>query len=254
MRNEQPTILDLIIESHVGLNRQGIGSAKATIKALSYLDDLDKISKVLDLGCGSGGQTMTLAQKIPGDITGVDICPELIEVFNKNAKELGVSDRVKGIVSSMDNLNFEKDSFDLIWSEGAIYEIGFARGLKQWNKYLKKGGFIAVTDASWLTNERPQEIEKFWNDAGCGLNTIEDNISIMQKSGFNLIATFLLPAECWTDNYFTPRNAADKVLLEKYSGNEIVENYIKDNKYEEELYSKYNQYYGYVFYIGKKIK
>jgi hypothetical protein len=45
----------------------------------------------------------------------------------------------------------------------------------------------------------------------------------------------------------------EEALLEKYTGNKIVEAYVENNKYEVELYSKHKQYYGYVFYIGKKI-
>ena len=58
--------------------------------------------------------------------------------------------------------------------------------------------------------------------------------------------------KCRTDNYFIPRESAEETLLKKYAGNKIVEAYIKDEKYEMELYSKYKLYYGYVFYIGKK--
>ena len=65
----------------------------------------------------------------------------------------------------MDNLPFQNEELDLIWSEGAIYNIGFERGMNEWNKYLKKGGFIAVSEASWFTSERPAEIEDFWMDA-----------------------------------------------------------------------------------------
>ncbi len=54
-------------------------------------------------------------------------------------------------------------------------------------------------------------------------------------------------------NYFIPREAAGKTLLEKYAGNKTVEALIANMKVEAELYSKYKQYYGYVFYIGKKI-
>ena len=75
----------------------------------------------------------------------------------------------------------------------------------------------------------------------------------MQKVGYSLISAFVLPETCWTDGYFIPREAADKALLEKYPGNETVKAYIQENKFEVELYSKYKQYYGYVFYIGKKI-
>jgi methylase of polypeptide subunit release factors len=88
MANEQLTILDFIIESHVGLERQGPGSPEMTIKALSFLDDLNKISKVVDLACGTGGQTMVLAQNITGNIIGIDLSPDFINVFNNNAIKL----------------------------------------------------------------------------------------------------------------------------------------------------------------------
>ena len=253
MENERPSILDLIIETHVGLERQGPGSPEMTIKALSFLDDLGKISRVADLACGTGGQTMVLAQHISGTITGVDICSDFINIFNKNAKKLNIQDRVNGIVASMEDLSFQKEEFDLIWSEGAIDNIGFEKGINYWKSFLKKNAYLAVTCPSWFTDERPSELEKFWADAGCNLDTIGHNISIMQKSGYTLIATFQLPEKCWTENYFVPRIAAEKTLLEKYPGNETVEAFIKDDKYEVELYSKYKQYYGYVFYIGRKM-
>ena len=56
MANKELTMMDLIIESHVRLERQGPGSPDAIAKALSFIDGLDKISNVADLGCGTGGQ------------------------------------------------------------------------------------------------------------------------------------------------------------------------------------------------------
>jgi hypothetical protein len=75
----------------------------------------------------------------------------------------------------------------------------------------------------------------------------------MQKAGYGLVAAFVLPEKCWTENYFIPREAAGKALLEKYVGDKKVEDFITNMEHEAELYSKYKQYYGYVFYIGKKI-
>jgi ubiquinone/menaquinone biosynthesis C-methylase UbiE len=243
----------LIIESHLGLERQGPGSPEITIKALSFLADLNKISRAADLGCGTGGQTRVLARNIAGKITGVDLSPEFINIFNDNAQKSNLQDRLKGIVGSMDNLDFPQEEFDLIWSEGAIYNIGFAKGLNYWRRFLKQNGYIAVTEATWFTDERPAEIEKFWTDVGCHLDTIANNIAIMQKAGYIPVAAFALPEKCWTDHYFTPRTAAEQALEEKYAGSQAVEAYIKDEQYEVDLYAKYQQYYGYVFYIGKKI-
>jgi len=251
--NKEFTMMDLIIETHSWLERQGPGSQEMIIKALSFIDNHKEFAKTLDLACGSGGQTMVLAKNITGKITGVDIIPELINVFNDNAKKLNFKDRVNGIIGSMENLPFQDNDFDLIWSEGAIDTIGFEKGLTYWYGLLKKNGYVVVTCPSWFTNERPAEIEKFWSGAGIGLDTIADNIFIMQKIGYVPIASFILPEKCWIENYFIPREIEDKKLLEKYAGNETVQGYVNDNKYEVELFSKYNHYYGYVFYIGKKI-
>jgi len=251
MSNEL-TMMDLIIETHLGLKRQGPGSPEMVIKALSFIDNHKCFSKTLDLACGTGGQTMVLAQSITGSITCIDLIPDFIKIINDNAKKLNLQDRVNGIVGSMDNLSFQKEEIDLIWSEGAIDTIGFEKGLTHWYDFLKINGYVAVTCPSWFTNERPAEIEKFWSGAGIGLDTIADNISIMQKIGYVPIASFIIPESCWIENYFIPREAEDKKVLEKYAGNETVQAYINDNKYEEELFSKYKQYYGYVFYIGKK--
>lgn len=196
---------------------------------------------------------MVLAQNIKGSIAGVDQFPDFIDILNVNAKKLSLQNRVSGIVGSMKNLSFQKEEFDLIWSEGAIDSIGFERGLTHWNGFLKKDGYVAVSCPSWLADEHPAEIETFWTDAGSGLDTIGHNIGVMEKSGYSFIAAFTLPEECWTNHYFIPRGAAEKAFMEKHPKNRTVEEYIESSEYEVELYSKYNKNYGYVFFIGKKL-
>jgi len=153
----------------------------------------------------------------------------------------------------MDNLPFQNDEFDLIWSEGAIANIGFEKGLNHWKGFLKKDGYIAVTYESWFTDERPAEIEKWWLDAVPEISTIGHNISIMQKTGYIPVAAFTLPENCWIDNYFLPQKARQEEFLKKHAGNKTVEDMIAFMRREADLYSKYKQYYGYVFYIGKKM-
>ena len=252
MQHEQISMTDILIRTHSQLERQGPGSPEMTLRALSFLDNTDGISRTADLGCGSGGQTMVLAQHISGSIAGVDQSADFISIFNDNAAKLKLEGRVKGIVGSMENLPFQKEELDLIWSEGAIDSIGFETGLNHWRGFLRKDGYIAVTCPSWFTDTRPAEIERFWADAGSFPDTPGHNISVMQKSGYRLAAAFTLPEECWTDNYFIPRAEAEKALSEKYSGNKTVKEYMESSEYESELYKKYSRYYGYIFYIGRK--
>jgi ubiquinone/menaquinone biosynthesis C-methylase UbiE len=142
---------------------------------------------------------------------------------------------------------------DLIWSEGAIYNIGFERGLKEWRKFLKPGGYIAVTENTWFTEERPAEIQDFWQKAYPEINTISNKNAQMQKAGYLPIAAFVVPETCWTD-YYSAMQETQEPFLKKYSGNKTAEDFIGYQRYESGLYDKYKAYYGYAFYIGKRIE
>jgi ubiquinone/menaquinone biosynthesis C-methylase UbiE len=245
---------NMICEYFSSVERQGPGSPEATRRALSFVDNLSENSRIADIGCGTGGQTMLLAQNTPSqNITGIDLFPDFITRFNDNARKLNLHDRVKGIVGSMDNLPFGDGEFDLIWSEGAIYNIGFERGLTEWRKFLKPDGYIAVSEASWFTETRPDEIQAFWHDAYPEIDTIPAKVAQLQAAGYIPVATFVLPENCWTEHFYAPLVAAKETFLKKYAGNKTAEEFIASERHEEALYSKYKAYYGYVFYIGKKL-
>lgn len=245
--------LGLISDFFSNMHRQGPGSPEVTVKALSFIDNLTDTSLIADLGCGTGGQTMVLAEHTPGHITGLDLFPGFIELFNRNAEKLDLQDRVKGIVGSMDDLPFEKESLDLIWSEGAIYNIGFERGLKQWRKYLKTGGYIAVSESSWFTDTRPREIHDYWVDAYPEIDTIPNQVAKIHNAGYLPVASFILPENCWIEHYFAPKIAAGEIFLGKYTGNKVAEEFAALQSVEEELYAKYKEFYGYTFFIAKKV-
>ena len=256
MSNESKSIhefdFNIICEYFASVERQGPGSPEVTKKALSFIEHLTEQSRIADIGCGSGGQTMVLAEYAPGQITGLDLFPDFINIFNRNAGQLQLQERVQGVVGSMDNLPFGLGDLDLIWSEGAIYNIGFQRGLNEWRKYLKPGGYIAVSEVSWFTDERPAEINEFWMDAYPEIDTIPNKVAQLQKAGYIPVANFILPENCWTEHFYAPQVEAQENFLKKYAGNEAAEGFIENQRHETKLYKKYKDFYGYVFYIGKK--
>ena len=93
--------LELLIDFHKDAKRQGPGSPSDTLRALNFMDISKKRSlKVADIGCGSGAQTITLAQNIEGQITAVDLFPEFLAKLNLKSKELGLAS------SPLDRANF----------------------------------------------------------------------------------------------------------------------------------------------------
>lgn len=257
MENEKTSIhefdINLICEYYSLVDRQGPGSPEITLKALSFIENLTNSSKIVDIGCGTGGQTMVLAQNAPGHITGLDLFPKFIDKFNATAKKLNLQDKMKGITGSMDNLPFSNNEFDLIWSEGAIYNIGFERGLNEWRRFLKPGGYIAVSEASWFTEERPAEIHDFWTDAYPEIDTIPNKLMQMQKAGYVPVAAFILPENCWIEHFYNTQVEAQEIFLKENAKNQNAIDLIKNQRHETQLYMKYKEYYGYAFYIGKKI-
>lgn len=243
----------LISEYFSNFERQGPGSPEVTLKALDFVTGLTDRSRIADLGCGTGGQTMVLARHAPGTVTGLDLFPLFIEKLNAKAKNENLQDRLKGLAGSMENLPFEKEGLDLIWSEGAIYNIGFERGLKEWRDYLKPGGWLAVSEAAWFTEDRPKEIADFWEDAYPEIDTVSNKIAQMQQAGYIPMASFILPEDCWTDHFYTPQEPFQQDFLKKHAGNRAAEEFVNYMRHEARLYERYSKYYGYAFFIGRKI-
>lgn len=256
MNDENTSIHDfdfqLICEYFSLVDRQGPGSDANTLQALSFIDNLSEDAQIADLGCGTGAQTMTLARQVSGHITAIDLFPEFIRILNQNALKLGLQNQITGLTASMDQLPFEAASLDLIWSEGAIYNIGFEKGLRYWRDFLKPGGTIAVSEASWFTANRPAEIEDFWMEAYPGIDTIPNKLKQMQDAGYQPIACFTIPENCWINNFYEPQKAAQQQFLQKYPDNKTALNLVANEKREAALYERYKSFYGYAFYIGKK--
>ena len=114
---------------------------KYTRKAFRMLPQMDK-PRILDIGCSSGIPTLELARLSQGDVVGIDIDQPALDRLTSKIKEAGLSDRVQAVNCSIFDMDFADESFDIIWAEGSIYVVGFERGLREWRRFLKPGGFI----------------------------------------------------------------------------------------------------------------
>ncbi len=248
------TEIELLVDFHKDAERQGPGSSFETMKALSLIGvDKNETLKIADIGCGSGAHTIALAQNTNGQITAVDLFPEFLEKLDNKAKELGLNNRITTLKKSMEDLPFDNEEFDIIWSEGAIYNMGFEKGIKEWKNYLKTGGYLAVSEITWITNSRPDEIEEHWNNEYPEIDTASNKIKILEENGFSPVGYFILPESSWIDNYYQPIEERIDDFLKKHRNSEIAKSIVDGEIEEIRKYKKYKDFFSYGFYIAKKI-
>ncbi|MEM7071178.1 MAG: class I SAM-dependent methyltransferase [Pseudomonadota bacterium] len=246
--------LDLLVDLYKTNPRQGPGGDQQTVQALR-LAELFKNSKMLqiaDIGCGTGASTMVLAKNLNAKITAVDLFNDFLELLKDEAKKQKIDHRIDTLVCSMDQLPFKKNTFDVIWSEGAIYNIGFAKGIKIFRQFLKPGGILALSEITWLTQKRPDEIAKYWQSQYPEIATATQKIRVLERQGFVLKGYFALPETCWIENYYNPLKNSFGDFLSKHPCDN-AKLIVESEKKEMSLYQKFRAYYGYGFYIARKI-
>ena len=186
--------IELLVDFHKDAERQGPGSSFETKKALNYINiNKDHKLKIADIGCGTGASTLLLARSLNAKITAVDFLPDFIEILQANAENEGLTNKIDTLVCSMDNLKFRDEEYDVIWSEGAIYNMGFKNGINNWSRFLKPGGLLVVSEITWTTNNRPFEIQKHWETEYPEIDTASSKIHILENDNYSPVGYFILP-------------------------------------------------------------
>ena len=244
--------LEYFYELYISLPRGGPGDNKSTQEAFTYLKNLHSEPLILDIGCGHGMQTIELARISNGKIIALDNYQPFLDILMKKAKEEGFEKRIITKNQSMFEMDFKNDTFDIIWSEGALYFMGFQNGLKRCYQLLKKNGYLAVTEAVLHLSNLPKPLKKFWDEGYPDIKEVKGNISLIQNEGFELLSHFTLPKSSWIDNYYIPMGKKINELKKKYHDNKIALKVFKDCEKEIKIYKKYSNYFGYEFFIMQK--
>jgi SAM-dependent methyltransferase len=108
-------------------------------------------------------------------------------------------------------------SFDLVWSEGALYNIGIENALRVCHGLLRAGGYLAFTDAVWRKENPPPEVKASFEDDYPTMGRVPDVLAAIERSGFSLIGHFTLPDEAWWDDFYTPMEIRIEELRGKYA-------------------------------------
>ena len=246
--------LPLLIDLHRQGLRQGPGGDAETERALDLAGvDRQMPLKVADLGCGTGASTLLLARLLNARITAVDFLQEFLDVLEQRARDLGVAERIATLACSMDELPFADAEFDVLWSEGAIYNIGFRHGIATWRRFLKPGGLLVVSEITWLTDDRPGELQLHWEREYPEVDLASAKIRVLEMGGYSPLGYFVLPKHCWLDNYSRPLQARFDDFLERNGNSEAARAIVAAERQEIDLYRRNDAHMSYGMYVARKL-
>jgi SAM-dependent methyltransferase len=246
--------LTLLTALHEAGYRQGPGGDEETRLAvtLSGLRGRGNL-RIADIGCGTGASTRILASELNAMVTAVDFLPGFVAKLASLAAAQGLGDRIETLTASMDDLPFESETLDAIFSEGAIYNMGFAAGVHAWRRFLKPEGILAVSELTWLSAERPEELTAHWLREYPEVGTAAEKLSVLEQAGYSPIGYFSLPVACWLDNYYRPMQARFPEFLERFHHTEEARVVVAAEKQEIALYERNKDFVSYGYYVARKI-
>ncbi len=244
--------IEYLYELCEALPRSGPGDNVSTRRAFYSIPRPQNQPFILDIGCGQGMQTIELARISDGNIIALDNHQGFLDLLMEKARKQGLEDKIIPQNLSMLDMDFEEETFDIIWSEGALYFMGFQNGLRRCHQLLKDNGCLAVTELVYTVTDPPNAVVEYLGTEYPDIKNVAENIELIEKERFNLIANFTLSESAWLDNYYIPIDKELPRLTKKYQGNEVAQTIFEGFKHEVEFYRKYSKFYGYEFFVMQK--
>ena len=159
---------------------------------LSFADHLriGRGADVLEIGSGSGGPAVYLAERRWCRLTGVDINEFGVRNGNALAEARGVADRVHFCAVDADGpLPFDAGRFDAIICTDAIAHIrDRVATFREWNRVLRPGGRVLFTDALVITG--PLSNEELATRSAIGFFQFvppDENERLLKKAGLRVL-------------------------------------------------------------------
>jgi len=244
MSNANP--IDLLFGN---MDKLGPGSNSDTLKVLDMLPQ-PVHGVIVDAGCGAGRQTLALAKRLQTLVHAVDSYEPFLATLAQRAKETGIEHLVQTHCMDMEDIPRTFREIDLLWSEGAAYNIGFPHALRTWRSAVKSRGFAVVSELSWLRDEVPAEVRQFFRTGYPDMRSVDENRSVARDAGYNVLNTHTLPREAWVEDYYDILEPRAKALLDR--PDESVRRFAAETIEEIRIFGCSEDSYGYVFYLMQK--
>jgi cyclopropane fatty-acyl-phospholipid synthase-like methyltransferase len=229
-----------------GMEKLGPGTNAATLHVLRSLPR-DSFHLIVDAGCGSGRQTLVLAQALGSPIHALDLHAPFLNDLMQRAREAGIAHLVHPHCMDMKDIPSTFRDIDLLWSEGAAYSIGFGHALVTWAAAMAPGGVVVASELSWLRDAIPERARRFFAAAYPAMQSVAQNVALARQAGYEVLDTHTLPREAWTEGYYELLAPRAQALLDHEEA--AVRDMARETQEEIAVFESSADSYGYVFYV-----
>ncbi len=243
--------IEALIELHRGLERKGPGDSTFSEFIIDQLPLLPHDLRIADIGCGSGAGTLLLAEKFQAKVKAVDFSSVFLDELMLRATQKGLKNLVEVIECDMAELDWEPGSIDLLWSEGAAYNITFEGALKNWRPLLADHGVAVISEMNYFSNDISGIVAEYMKNVYPGIKTESMNVDLIKSSGFDVLGVHRLPSKAWWTNYYNPLRKNITAL--KDSADSVMQAVISDTEGEMKFFQEHETDFGYTFYIMRAI-
>jgi SAM-dependent methyltransferase len=233
--------------------RGGPGTPEAMGQALDLTIGLPAAPRVLDLGCGPGSGSALLAARTNGRVTALDLHAPFVAQQAAASRALPGAAPVTGVCADMRAAPFADGTFDLVWSEGALYSIGFRDGVDVCARLVRPGGYLAASEAVWTVPDPPDEVRKWWETEYPDIQPISSKVSDVSRAGFAIVGHFTLPRAAWWDHYYLPMRARVQVLRAAWANDDAGLGVLAQLEHEIAMFERFGHTYSYEFIVGRRV-
>ena len=232
-----------------GMAKLGPGSDMDTRHVLGLLPKRGH-RIVVDAGCGTGRQTLVLAKELGTLVHAVDSHEPFLKELLRRATDLGIAGRIEAHCMDIKDIPRAFPQIDMLWSEGAAYNIGFVNALNTWASVINPGGYAVVSEMSWMCDQVPDAVRGFFNSEYPDMRSVPQNIEAARGAGYEVLTTHTLPRKTWVEGYYDILAPKAGSLLNH--ADVSVREFAAGTIREIEIFEISPNSYDYVFYVLRR--
>ena len=249
--DDQEKYIEALIKLHSGLERQGPGDPEFAKFIINQLPELPPNPRIADIGCGAGAGALMLARKYRTKVRAVDFSKEFLDQMMHRARQEKLQSLIDPIECDMGNLRWEPESIDLLWSEGAAYNITFEGALEAWRPFMAKNGIAVISEMNYFSSDVSEIITQYMKNAYPGIKAELDNVHLINSSGFEILAVHQLPSRAWWENYYDPLRA--NIMALKDTHDRVMQAVLRETEEEIKFFKEHQDHYGYTFFVMRTV-